>query len=244
MFQLVHFFCVLRALPRFLGDSAPKPKGSRCKACKGCSLNTLQHQLWGLNCHLVFRAGKSWVCDRDGDSGFNVWVAVTLNITRSTHIKPVGTLVPVPGISLSSHYTAFLSSSCVLSHIAALPPTKQPSSSKQVLVHKRHVAAWICLSSLLKDTVLPPQTNSGCVKQIVPEQRPLSWCRGAQTRSWQDTSNPGQHLRTCLGSWFVIWHHHPRPFKLMSACKLQQLRNQHTFASAVSPPWWPFLAER
>lgn len=30
----------------------------------------------------------------------------------------------------------------------------------------------------------------------------------------------------------------------MSACKLQQLRSQHTFASAVSPPWWPFLAER
>lgn len=30
----------------------------------------------------------------------------------------------------------------------------------------------------------------------------------------------------------------------MSACKLQQLRSQHTFASALSPPWWPFLAER
>lgn len=49
------------------------------------------------------------MCDRDGDSGFNVWVAVTLNITRTTHIKPVGTLVPVTGISLSSHSFAFLS---------------------------------------------------------------------------------------------------------------------------------------
>lgn len=73
----------------------------------------------GLNCHLMFSAGKSWVCDRDGDSGFNVWVAVTLNITHTTHIKQVSISVIVIRISLNSqlllHYTV-LSASCMLSH--------------------------------------------------------------------------------------------------------------------------------
>lgn len=238
-----------------MGDSPPKPKGSRRKACKGCSLNTLWHQLRALNCHLMLSAGRSWVCDRDGDSGFNVWVAVTLNITRTTHIKPVGILVTVTAISLSSHYAAFPPSACVLSHMAALPPTKQHSSQKQVLVNARHAAAWICLSFSLKDTVPPFQTifhrwNSACVWNRRFPSRDLRPIAGLVWRS--SDKDLGGHLQPGAAPedvlWLlaqpVVWHHHPRLLKLMSACTLQQLRNQHTFASAVSPPWWPFLADR
>lgn len=76
----------------------------------------------GLNCHLMFSAGKGWVCDRDGDSGFNVCVAVTLNITPTTHIKQVGILVIVIGISLSSqmplHYCSFCILHAVTQHVS------------------------------------------------------------------------------------------------------------------------------
>ena len=68
----------------------------------------------GLHCGLMFRAGKSWARDRDGDSGFNVWVAVTLNIAHTTHIKQDGILVVVAGLRLSSQLPLCYHSFCIL----------------------------------------------------------------------------------------------------------------------------------
>lgn len=180
-----------------------------------------------------------------------------MNITHTTHIKPVSTLVPVTGIGLSSHYVAFLPSSCVLSHIAALPPTKQHAFSSSFQLHTPCGRGDLSLhlaqghGSAFADNISQVKLSlCVCVKLTSPRHGPL-----AIGRAGAEQLRLGGHLQAMAAPEDVLWllwllaqpiicHHHPRRSLLMSACKSQQLRNQHTFASAVSPPWWLFLAQR
>lgn len=134
------------------------------------------------------------------------------------------------------------------------PSYKTACLPKAGFCSTRHVAEGICLSFLLKDMVLASQTvfrrwDSAWVWSRLLPGRDLWPMAGLVQKSSDKDLGGHLHARAAPGDvlWLlvqpIICQHHPRQFQLPSACKSQQLRNQHTFTSSVSPPWWPFLAK-